>query len=138
MKRILFLISLIVFMLLGLAACGRSSSSATASDLQIALAPPEGANPQFLVVQLADQAGKPVTNATVSLEGNMQHAGMAPVTGKAVQDNADGKEDGRYQIPFAFSMLGDWVITVSVKGADGKTTQRDIPVTVSDQGVKVK
>lgn len=138
MQRILFLISLSLFVLFSLAACGGGSSANNASGLQITLAPPEGANPQALVVQLADQAGKPVTNATVSLEGNMQHAGMAPVTGKAVQDNADGKEDGRYQVPFAFSMLGDWVITVSVKGADGKTTQRDIPVTVSDQGVKVK
>ncbi|MFN8488340.1 MAG: FixH family protein [Caldilineaceae bacterium] len=138
MKRVLFLISLSIFILFCLAACGGSSSANNASGLQITLVPPEGANPQFLVVQLADQAGKPVTNATVSLEGNMQHAGMAPVTGQAVQDNADGKEDGRYQVPFAFSMLGDWVITVSVKGADGKTAQRDIPVTVSDQGVKVK
>lgn len=137
MKRILLLIAFNIFMLFCLAGCGSRSQASNAAELQITLVP-ESANAQYLLVQLADQAGKPITNATVSLEGNMQHAGMAPVTGKAVQDNADGKEDGRYQVPFAFTMLGDWVITVSVKGADGKTVQRDIPVTVTEQGVKVK
>lgn len=125
--------------ILVLAACGGRAQATNGADLQISLvAPSEGANAQYLIVQVADKAGKPITNAMVNVEGNMQHAGMAPVMGKAASDEADGKADGRYQIPFAFDMLGDWIITVSVKNADNTTVQRDIPVTVSEQGVKVK
>lgn len=137
MKLTKYTFLLFLIAILAMAACGRQAQANNA-DLQISLVTPAGQNTQSIIVQLTDKAGKPITNATVSVEGNMQHAGMAPLTGKAVQDSADGKADGRYQIPFSFNMLGDWVITVSVKGADNTTTQRDIPVTVSAQGMKVK
>jgi len=78
--------------ILVLAACGGRAQATNGADLQISLvAPSEGANAQYLIVQVADKAGKPITNATVNVEGNMQHAGMAPIMGKAVQDEADGK-----------------------------------------------
>jgi hypothetical protein len=126
-----------LFGLLLLVACGRQT--AAASDLQITLTPaPAGAAGTYLTVQVADQQGQPVTDATVALEGNMNHAGMAPVITEGVQDQADGAADGVYQVPFGFTMLGDWIITVSVARPDGTETEQNIDVTVSDGVVEVK
>ena len=68
----------------------------------------------------------------------MQHAGMAPVMVNGVPDEADGVQDGKYQLPFRFTMLGDWVLTVSIQRADGTKAQQDINVTAGEQGVTVK
>jgi hypothetical protein len=131
----LCLLNLVVLCLL--AACGRQT--AEASTLQITLTPaPEGAAGTYLTVHVADPQGQPVTDATVALEGNMNHAGMAPVITEGVQDQADGAVDGVYRVPFGFTMLGDWIITVSVTRPDGTETEQNINVTVSDGMVEVK
>lgn len=128
---------LIVVSLALLAGCGGSAGSA-ASDLNVQLIPaPEGRNGTYLIVQVTDKEGKPVTNATVELEGNMTHPGMAPVFGDAVSDDADGTSDGIYQVPFAFNMAGDWVITVAIE-RDGKSEIKDIPVNVGETAVTVE
>jgi len=67
----------------------------------------------------------------------MSHAGMVPVEVAAVTDNADGTVDGRYRLPFVFSMLGDWIMTVTVTLADGTTVTQDIDATVGEAGVTV-
>ena len=127
-----------------LASCGVTACHAQAQPKnstpppQITLLPaPGGPNGKYLTVQVADQAGKPVTDATVSLEGNMSHGGMAPIEGKPVKDDADGKVDGLYQVPFQFNMLGDWIITVAVKQGDGAPVKQDIPAQVSGQDIKI-
>jgi hypothetical protein len=128
----------VYLLLLGLlAGCGRGAGD-TASDLQITLRPaPEGAAGTYLTVALADAAGAAITDATVALEGNMNHAGMVPVFAEAVTDAADGAEDGVYKVPFAFTMLGDWIITVKVVKADGTEVSRNIDVVVTQAGVEV-
>lgn len=138
-KLFLFMALLWCLVSCGVTAChAQAQSKGMPPSVQITLSPaPEGKNSKYLVVQVTDQAGKPVTDATVSLEGNMSHGGMAPVVGKAVKDDADGKMDGLYQVPFQFNMLGDWIITVDVKQGAGATVKQDIPVQVSGQGVKM-
>jgi len=59
-----------------------------------------------------------------------------PVLADAVADNADGKADGRYTLPFPVSMLGDWIVSVTVNQADGSTFKRDLPVRVSEEGIQ--
>ena len=86
---------------------------------------------------MAEPDGTLVTDATVSLEGNMNHAGMAPVLGDGVKDDADGTLDGSYRMPFAFSMAGDWIVTVSIERT-GITETKDINVLVGDSDVTVK
>ncbi|NJK43283.1 MAG: FixH family protein [Pleurocapsa sp. SU_196_0] len=55
--------------------------------------------------------GKPLTEASVSIEGNMTHAGMG-----VVRDTATELEAGRYRITaFDFNMSGDWILTVTAK-----------------------
>jgi hypothetical protein len=70
----------------------------------------------------------------VSLEGNMTHAGMVPVLTESVWDGADGSEDGVYHIPFEFSMLGDWIISVKIENRDGDRFTQDIDVLVDQFG----
>jgi hypothetical protein len=132
-------IVLLLLALFSLTACGGQAEAGNASDVQVTLIPAsEAVNGQTLTVQLAGADGKPITDATVSLEGNMSHAGMVPVITEGVKDDADGAADGRYQVPFAFTMLGDWIITVSIQQADGSTTQQDIDVTVGEQEITVR
>jgi hypothetical protein len=67
------------------------------------------------MVMLADVATKPVTGARITLEGNMSHAGMAPIF-------SDAKEiaPGRYQANLDFAMAGDWVILSHITLANGQ------------------
>jgi hypothetical protein len=118
--------------------CGGRTVDDTAG-LQITLIPaPEGFAGAYLTAQIADATGAPVTDASVKLEGNMNHAGMAPVFSEAVIDDADGAVDGSYRVPFAFTMLGDWIITVSVERPDGTKATQNIDVIVGGAAVEVK
>src|SRR5215208_7982809 len=52
---------------------------------------------------------KPITGARIALEGNMSHAGMAPVFADAME-----LEPGRYRATMELSMAGDWILLVHV------------------------
>lgn len=135
--RPFLLVSLLMLLTL-LAACGADEPSGPGADLQITLEPaPGGLAGNYLRVHLADATGAPIIDAQVALEGNMSHAGMTPVFADAVADDADGSSDGSYQLPFQFTMLGDWIITVNITLADGTTVTRDIDVTASDDAIEV-
>lgn len=123
-------------LLMVLSACGGNTTSNETGNLQIRLmAPAAGIDADTLVINLVDQADQPVTDAQVALEGNMNHAGMAPVFGDPVTDAADGTVDGHYRLPFTFTMLGDWILTVTVKQADGTTVTKDIELNVSESAI---
>jgi hypothetical protein len=128
-----------ILVLLMIAACERGGDQAIANDLQITLAAsPPGETTPYLVVQLADDNGQPITDAAVTVEGNMNHAGMVPVLAPPVRDNDDGAVDGSYHIPFQFTMLGDWIITISVERPGGSEVEQNIEATVGSQGVNIK
>ena len=121
-----------------IAACGRQASTDD-SGIQVTLLPsPAGQAGEFVTIRLSDATGQPVTDASVGLEGNMNHAGMAPVFTDSRLDSADGSSDGLYTIPFQFDMLGDWIVTVLITNADGATVRRDISVNVSTEGISVE
>ncbi len=88
--------------------------------LALAMSPtPPGVGPARLIISLRDSAGAPVEGATVSVEGNMSHAGMVPVFGSAREG-----EPGTYTIPdFTFTMAGDWILTLEATLPDGRRTQ---------------
>lgn len=116
-------------------ACGSAGETTATAAVQITLRMGQAANE--LQVQLRDAAQTPITDATVALEGNMNHAGMAPILAAPVRDGDDGVTDGAYHLPFQFSMLGDWIVTVTATLADGTEATKDIEVTVSDGGVQI-
>jgi hypothetical protein len=72
----------------------------------------------------------PATDATVTLEGSMNHAGMVPVL-----DSAEALEPGQYVVPdFDFNMSGDWVVEVRIRLPDGRMVTRRFPVRVTGGG----
>ena len=142
-SRIRPVLMLVIFLTLLLSlGCG-GQHNAESAKYQIELLPPEFGD-TYLLVRLSDDAGQPVTNALVSAEGNMNHAGMVPVISGPVHDadapSADGEDDGSadgvYRIPFEFTMLGDWIITVTavVEAAAGQEATRDFDLTVRSDG----
>lgn len=99
--------------------CQRVSRQETAAPpVQIELIAPlfaPASGPAMLHVELRDEAGHPIEDARVSVRGDMTHAGMIPVLGQAVR-----VRDGVYDIPFEWTMGGDWVLTVDAELADGR------------------
>lgn len=93
-----------------------TNSADIAISIEIANESPAVGEETRILVSLADNAGNPINDANVNLRGDMSHAGMTPVLGEATNGT-----NGVYEIPFAFSMGGDWIITVDVTLADGST-----------------
>lgn len=71
------------------------------------------------------QAGEPVAGARVEVTGDMTHAGMAPVTAEAVPSGDAYETEG-----FAFSMAGDWILTVAATYPDGTIVRQTVPLNV--------
>ncbi len=128
-----------LFLMVSLGACNRTNDNAAAAGLYVTLLPAaEGIQGEHLIVKIVDDEGLPVTDVTVSLEGNMTHAGMVPVLTESVWDGADGSEDGVYRIPFQFSMLGDWIISVKIEDRDGESFSQEIDVVATSSSVTIK
>lgn len=127
-KRAGLMGALLALTLLALNACGGRATPTT--DLRIELRTGEGSihtGAATLTIHVTDAAGQPVEDAAVTVEGNMTHAGMAPV-----QAAATGGQGGQYAAPFNWTMAGDWVVTVKVTLPDGRQAQADFPVGVTD------
>jgi len=101
--------------------------------LELAISPtPPGVGPARLILSLRDTLGNPVEDADVRVEGNMNHAGMVPVTGTALRQGP-----GRYVLPdFRFTMAGTWILTATARLPDGREarTQRNTNVVGPPQG----
>lgn len=128
---------IIVGLLLGLAACRQAAGGvpldapADTADISLALAPAAGAQPLPLEpltweVSLTDAAGAAIEGAAVTVRGDMSHAGMAPV--EATAANAG---DGLYRADFAWTMGGDWIITVTATLPDGRVKSQTFNYTVT-------
>jgi hypothetical protein len=80
--------------------------------------------PATLRLALTDvRAGRRLGGATIEVEEDMLHPGMAPIL-------AVGREvaPGRYEADLRFSMAGDWVLLVDATLADGRPVHREIRV----------
>ncbi len=121
------LLSSFLIVLLFIAGC--RSSATIQANLQIALtivpSTPSVGEAEALVT-LTDSNGDPVTNATVSLRGDMTHAGMQPVLREATAN-----ENGVYTLPYEWTMAGDWSVEVMVTLPDGTTATQMFDYEVS-------
>lgn len=110
--------------------CGRiqTDQSLQTGDIQIGMTV-EPAQPAVgsatLIITLTDASGQPIDDAHLEIEGNMTHAGMTPVMAQGSSGS-----NGRYQVPFEWTMGGDWIVTVKATLADGWTVSREFPVAV--------
>lgn len=93
-----------------------------ALDLVIEPAPPQ-IGLATVTVTLSDAAGQPIAGAEMELEGNMRHAGMAPVFAQAAEI-----APGSYQADLEFTMGGDWFILVRAHLPDGRSLERKVDV----------
>lgn len=123
-------VSVLLLLLLLLPGCMRNSqraaeNTAVAIVLQQPLFPPlVGTSP--LAVSVTDAAtGEPINDATVTVKGDMTHAGMVPVLAEVAHG-----DNGVYKIPFEWTMAGDWIVTVTVTLADGTQATRTFDVLV--------
>lgn len=80
-----------------------------------------------ITLRLTDTSGTAVTGARIALEGNMSHAGMAPVFA-----NANEIGSGRYQATMELTMAGDWIVFARVSLPDGREFERQFEIKATD------
>jgi hypothetical protein len=118
-----------------IAACRQSARPVeTTAGVEIALEiepQPPTVGAATLRVIVTDAEGNPVEDASVDVRGDMDHAGMVPVLGAA--DASGG--DGRYVVPFEWTMGGDWIVTVTVTLPGGETATEEFTLTVGSNGM---
>jgi hypothetical protein len=103
-------------------ACHKQSSTTAGVTIKTEISPrPAKAGPIIVTLDLSDHAGKPLAGAHINLEGDMSHAGMAPVFGDA-KETAPGRYQGNLQL----TMGGDWVVLSHITLANGQTLERQI------------
>jgi hypothetical protein len=106
------------------AGCRPSASDVPGAEADLTLQPdPPTVGDNQVILALTDEAGAPIENADVRLEGNMNHAGMKPSFADLQE-----VEPGRYAGTLDFTMGGDWFILVTAKLPDGRTLDRKIDV----------
>jgi hypothetical protein len=127
--RKLALVSLCLGVALLLSGCRQSQQSPTpaAAAIQIML----DTSPVFtegkadLLVIVLDANNAPINDAKIEVVGDMTHAGMAPSFGNAAQGS-----DGKYRVPFEWTMGGEWIVTVNVTLSDGQVVSQKFNVNV--------
>ena len=129
MKKQTFLALLLLILLIPLAACARQSQRPAAGDVEMTLAvrpDPPAVGDATLEITLTDGEGNPIEDARLNVKGDMSHAGMEPVLAEV-----EGGAGGVYQVPFRWTMGGDWFVTVDAVLADGTTISRRFDLAVA-------
>jgi hypothetical protein len=104
--------------------CSRPAIPSSAVTIEHEISPePARIGPVVITFRLADSFVKAVTGAHITLEGDMSHAGMAPVFGEAKEI-----APGLYQARLTLEMAGDWVILLHVVLPGGQKLERQIDV----------
>ncbi|HRE49165.1 MAG TPA: FixH family protein [Aggregatilineales bacterium] len=80
-----------------------------------------------MVVTVTDAGGLPLAEGSVTITGDMSHAGMAKEIGFL-----SGGIKGVYNVPFEWTMGGDWFVDVVVKLPDGRTASERFTFTVTN------
>lgn len=112
------------------AGCDRVETAAidAAVDLQIKPDPPR-VGEATVALTLTGPTGKPLEGAELTVEGNMNHAGMTPVFADLTET-----EPGHYEGTLEFTMAGDWFLLVTGTLPDGRRVHEKIDV----PGVRAK
>ncbi len=109
-----------------LACGGCRESSGTAGDVKfrVSISPqPPRVGPAALSAELLTARGEPVSGAKVSVEGNMNHAGMKPSLAVLVET-----APGHYRGALEFTMGGDWILILEAQLPDGRRVEHRVDV----------
>jgi hypothetical protein len=113
-----------LWVFLVLAGCRRGGGDLEGVNVDLVVTPdPPHIGPATVVVTLSDSEGQPIRGAEMSLEGNMNHAGMVPVLAEASE-----VAPGRYEAALEFTMGGDWFILVQARLPDGRSLEHQVDV----------
>lgn len=113
-----------LFLTFVVTACNNATESSPVVTIEHEITPqPVSVGPVTLTLTLADASRQPVTGASITLEGNMSHAGMSPVFAQAKET-----EPGRYQAIIDLTMAGDWTILTHITLAGGQKLERQLDV----------
>lgn len=133
-KHFVFML-LAVFLVVG-TGCARASRQAEPADAAMTLTAipyPPSIGPARLVIQVTGEDGEPIDDAVLSIKGDMTHAGMVPI----VAEVDGGGEGGVYEVPFEWTMAGDWVVTVDVELADGGSARQRFDLSVASESADI-
>jgi hypothetical protein len=104
--------------------CRTSDQPATDAKVQAEIKPnPPQVGAAPVAITLTDSAGKPLTGASLEVEGNMNHAGMKPEFA-TLQETSPGRYEGTLE----FTMAGDWFLLVTGRLADGSPVNQKVDV----------
>ncbi len=104
---------LLVFVVL-LASCRQQQLSSADVTLDMS-ASDKRVGETTLLVRVSDRDGKALSNpGTLSLRGDMDHAGMAPVLARA-----ESAVDGVFSVPFEWTMNGNWIVEAKLTLPNG-------------------
>jgi hypothetical protein len=105
-------------------ACRQKSVPVADLNLEHQISPqPPRVGPVAITLRITDGAGKPVTSARISIEGNMSHAGMTPVFAEASEMG-----DGRYRATMDLSMAGDWIVVARATLQNGRKIEHQFEI----------
>jgi len=124
-----FMILSLFVLLVILAGCRQRNDVSDASvTVQISLnvePSPPSIGEAVLIVTLQDERSDPIHGALVQVRGDMSHAGMAPEF-REVETASEGK----YRIPFEWTMGGDWILTITATLSSGEIIEDTFEFTV--------
>jgi hypothetical protein len=104
--------------------CGHTADLSQGISIQEEITPqPARAGDAMVSVQLSDRSAAPIAKASIVVEAEMNHPGMAPFFKAATETTP-----GHYQAGIAFDMAGDWVVLLHITLADGKKIERQMDV----------
>lgn len=131
MPQTRFWLILWVLLVSSLVACRQPITMQTDDMLQVEVTTepnPPATGDALLFFTLKDNAGTAINDAVLDVRGDMTHAGMQPIIRQA---RGAIDEVGTYEIPFVWTMAGDWFIDVTVNLADGTKAQRRFEFTLT-------
>ncbi|MCC9599155.1 FixH family protein [Stieleria sp. JC731] len=115
-----------VFLALAIVGCEGGSTQSPTGSAEVTFQPSQPTvGPCDLTIKLVDGEGKPIEDAKLTVEGNMNHAGMKP----SFAEMSQADEPGVYEGTIDFTMGGDWFLLVSAEGPSGEVieTKVDVP-----------
>jgi hypothetical protein len=111
-------------------ACHRHAGLSPTVSVETEIEPqPVVVGPVVVTIRVADASGTPVSDARLTVEGDMSHPGMSPVFAEAKDLTG-----GQYQARLQFAMAGDWVLLLHVTLPSGQRIERQVDV----KGVRAK
>lgn len=95
------------------------------AQMHLTISPqPPVVGPAHLDLTLASPDGTPLSGAKLQVRGQMTMAGMAPVLADLTDEGNGHYQTGR----FHFTMVGDWVLTITGNLSDGTVIRKTFAI----------